>query len=112
MKLSEEKPKISEDDLIYAIATAAINTEGVFAIEGKVSQENLLANKGKAALRKGVKITKEHEKIRIDVFLVLEYGFKIPQIAWNTQQNINKALQELIQMQVSAINIHINGIHF
>lgn len=112
MKSNDEKPKIVEDDLIYQVANAAINTEGVFAMAGQITKENLFENKGKAVMRKGVKLAKEREKIKIDVFLVLEYGFRIPQIAWEAQRNINKALQDMISIPVSAINIHINGIHF
>ncbi|MGP1570082.1 MAG: Asp23/Gls24 family envelope stress response protein [Eubacteriales bacterium] len=112
IKSNEEKPKIKEDDLIYEVAFAALNTDGVFAVAEKITKENLIMSRGKAAMRKGVKITGEREKIKIDVFLILEYGFKIPQIAWATQQNINKALQKLSANPVSAINIHINGIHF
>lgn len=107
-----EKLKNVEEHLLYEIAAAAIKTQGVYSLAGRVSKENLLENKGKALLKKGIKITKDKESVRLDIYLIVEYGYKIPEIAWAAQRNIDKAVKEIEGIPVSAINIHINGIRF
>ncbi len=111
IKSGDENITVQEDDLYYEIAEAALDTAGVFAISGQITKENLLLNKGKNIMKKGIKLAKEKDKLKVDVFLILEYGFKIPQIAWSVQRNINKVFEKM-SIPAGAINIHINGVHF
>lgn len=104
--------QISEAELLYEIAAATIKTEGICGLRGKLTKDSLLENKGKAIMKKGIKITRKEEDIKLDIFVIVNYGYKIPDIAWKAQKNISKALEEFPQIKVSAINIHINGIQF
>ena len=39
---------------------------------------------------KGIKVSKDKEKITLDVFIVADYGVKIPQLAWDIQTAVKE----------------------
>ena len=103
--------KISED----VIATIAVRTitsiEGVHEMSGGIMSgiNNML---GKKMPTYGIKADVEDNKIYIDAYIVVEYGVKIPDIAWDIQDKVKKELEEVTGMTVETINVHIQGINF
>ncbi len=91
--------KISEDVIITCIANAALATKGLAGLSG-------------ASPKKGVKLSKEEEKLVVDLYVILNYGVKIPEVAWNIQKNVKKELEKIITREIKAINIHVQSIYF
>lgn len=51
----------------------------------------------------------------VDIFLYITFGYRIPEIAWNVQENVKKLLDKSSEKgnhKVEHINIHISGIDF
>ena len=48
----------------------------------------------------------------VDVYLIIKFGYKIPDIAWNVQENIKKVLDKDNITNVEHINIHVQGVDF
>lgn len=63
-------------------------------------------------VRKGIKITQSEEGLLIDLFITVQYGVKIPEIAWNLQEKVKKDIEGSLEQIVKKINIHVQGVHF
>lgn len=96
--------------VIASIASlAAVEIEGVKRIGGdfKSGILELIGKKNLMAIK--VEIDK-NEEIKLDVPLVIKYGFNIPTIADKVQENIRNALEKMTNLSVRNININVRGI--
>ena len=84
----------------------------------KISKELVSMAASKAALsvpgvnqEKGVKINHGKEGFIIDIYIIADFGVKIPQLAWDIQNSVKEAvLAATSNMAVKAVNIHIQGV--
>lgn len=67
---------------------------------------------GRKNLSKGVKVDVGEKEAAIDIFIVVEYGSKIPEVASQIQQKVKKAVQEMTGLNVVEVNVNIQGVTF
>ena len=60
----------------------------------------------------GVKVEIEDNLTNIDLYLVVDYGVKIPELAWSVQETVKANVEAMTGLNVAAVNIHIEGINF
>ncbi len=63
-------------------------------------------------LSKGVKVEVGDKETAIDLFIVADYGVRIPEMAWNIQENVKKTVENMTGLEVKEVNIHIQGVVF
>ena len=61
---------------------------------------------------KGVRVDMSGSSVIIDLYVVVEYGVKIPELAWEIQENVKNSVEAMTGMDVEKVNIHIEGISF
>ena len=66
----------------------------------------------KKSTSKGVKVEMNGDSVGIDLYIVVEYGIKIPELAWTIQENVKNRVETMTGLTVSKVNIHIEGISF
>ena len=66
----------------------------------------------KKNLSQGVKVDIDDGMANIDLYLVVKYGIKIPELAWNVQEAVKSTVEEMTGLNVTSVNIHIEGIDF
>ncbi len=97
-------------NVIASIASlAAVEIEGVKRVGGdfKSGLLELLGKKSLTAIK--VEIDK-NEEVRIDVPIVIKYGFNIPDIANKAQENIRNALEKMTSLSIKSININVQSV--
>ena len=60
----------------------------------------------------GVRIETEENTVYIDMHLILHENVNIREVSRNVQQNVTRAIQEMVGMDVGYINIHIEDIDY
>lgn len=98
---------IAEEVVAAIVADAVGEVEGVGPISQSVSEQL----PGKKTLR-GVRITESEGAIVIDVYLMLRYGFAIPDTAQKVQEGVSGAVSGMTGFPVKAVNVHVGGISF
>jgi len=96
--------------VIASIASlAATEIEGVKNIGGdfKSGLLELISKKSSVAVK--VEIDK-NEEVRLEIPLVIKYGFNIPDIANKVQENVHHALEKMTNLSIKDININVRGI--
>lgn len=66
----------------------------------------------KKSTSKGVKVDMSSESVSIDLYVVVDYGVKIPELAWSIQENVKDRVEGMTGLIVDKVNIHIEGISF
>ncbi len=115
-KASEEETigniKISVEVVSTIAGIAASEIDGVSCMYtsfvGGVAQK-LGAKKSSS---KGVKVDMAENCVSIDLYIVVDYGIKIPELAWSIQENVKENVENMTGLSVEKVNIHIEGISF
>ena len=100
------------DELVGVIAgLAATEVEGVAGMSGGVAG-GIAELLGRKNLSKGVKVVVGDKETVVDLYLIVNYGVRIPEVAWNVQENVKKAIENMTGLAVVEVNIHVQGIDF
>lgn len=103
---------ISEDVIGIIAGLAASEVEGIAGMTlGFVDGINQILG-GNKKYSKGVKIDLDGKKVTIDLFVNVTYGVRIPDIAWAAQNAVKTAVENMTGLDVTAVNINVQGITF
>lgn len=113
---TEEEPigniKISVDVVSTIAGIATSEVEGVAGMYGTFAggiAEMLGAKKNPA---KGVKVDMSETSVTIDLYIVVDYGVRIPELSWEIQENVKNSVETMTGLDVLKVNIHIEGVSF
>ena len=102
--------KISNDVIAVIAGVAASEVPGVAAMAGGLTGGLTEALKGKKNLAKGIKVETENNKAKIDVNIIVEYGARIPDVAFEIQNKVKKSVETMTGLKVDEVNVHIQGV--
>jgi len=52
------------------------------------------------------------DTIIINLYLIIQYGIKIPDLTWEVQTKIKEKLKKVTNLEIEQIDVHIQGIRF
>ncbi|MFA7549474.1 MAG: Asp23/Gls24 family envelope stress response protein [Sedimentibacter sp.] len=101
--------KISDDVVIIIAGIAASQVKGVNTARTGVTDgiTNLFS---KNNYSKGIKVEVTEETVVLDIFINVEYGYKINEVAREVQLAIKKEIETMTDLQVAAVNVHVLNI--
>ncbi|HCS74301.1 MAG TPA: Asp23/Gls24 family envelope stress response protein [Clostridiales bacterium] len=110
---TDDYGKVTFADEVIAIIAGLAATEipGVAGMSGGLAG-GIVEMLGRKNLSKGVKVVVGEKETAIDLFVVAEYGVRIPEMAWNIQENVKKSVENMTGLTVKEVNIHIQGVVF
>lgn len=110
-KDSEEKGIEISNDVIAVIAgVAASEVEGVTSMAGSFAGGISEVLSGKRNKAKGIKVDKTETTAKIDVNIIVEYGSRIPDVAYEIQKRVKKSVESMTGLTVEEVNVHIQGV--
>ena len=99
-------------DVIAVIAGVAVSeVQGVSGMAGSFAGGISEVLSGKKNLAKGIKVDKEDEKVKIDVNIIVEYGSRIPDVAFEIQNRVKKSVESMTGLKVEEVNVHVQGVN-
>lgn len=99
------------DDVVAIIAElAAKEVKGILGMSGGIA-DSITEMLGKKSPSKGVKVEVGEKETAIDLYIIVEYGVRIPDVAWQVQENVKKAVETMTGLNVVEVNIHIQGVN-
>ncbi|WP_422443900.1 Asp23/Gls24 family envelope stress response protein [Thermoanaerobacterium sp. DL9XJH110] len=110
---STEKGSIKISDEVVAVIAglAAMEVEGVAGMSGGIVG-GIAEILGRKNLSKGVKVEVGEKEAAVDLYIIVNYGVRIPEVAWNVQENVKKAIENMTGLSVVEVNIHVQGVNF
>ena len=103
---NDESIKIANDVVASIAGVAVSEVPGVYGMAGGITEIF-----GKKGLTKGIKVEVGDKETKIDVNIIAEYGVRIPDVAFEIQNRVKKAVETMTGLNVSSVNIHIQGIN-
>jgi len=102
--------KITDEVVAIIAGIAATEVPGVAGMSGGIAG-GIAEALGRKNLSKGVKVEAGEKEAAIDLYIIVEYGFRIPDVAWSIQEKVKKAVENMTGLNVIEVNIHIQGVN-
>ena len=67
---------------------------------------------GKKNPAKGVKVQVGAREVAVDLYIIVEYGLRIPDVALQVQEKVKDAVETATGMTVIEINVHVQGVGY
>ena len=111
---TEQDDSISiSDDVLVAIASKAVSeVEGVGSSMNQTMTEQLTEQIMRKKIGRGVRVESMDGEIVLNVYIMVRYGYAIPEVAEKVQQAVAAAVAAMTNFKVSAVNVHVGGVSF
>lgn len=103
--------KIADEVVGIITGLAATEIDGVAGMSGGIAG-GIADMLGRKSLSKGVKVEVSNETATVDVYVIINYGNSIPDVAWKIQDNVKQAIEGMTGLNVKAVNVHVQGVNF
>jgi uncharacterized alkaline shock family protein YloU len=102
--------KIASDVVAVIAALAATEVDGVHSMAGNITNE-LIGRLGVKKISKGVKIFMEDGVVRVDMMVVVNYGYSIPDLSRQVQERVSQQIENMTGLSVSDVNVRVAGVN-
>ena len=109
--LENSNIKIADDVIAVIAGAAASEVPGVSAMAGGFAGGISEVFSGKKNFAKGIKVEAGEKETRIDVNIIVEYGSRIPDVAFDIQNRVKTAVEGMTGLKVLAVNVHVQGVN-
>ena len=102
--------EISNDVVAVIAGMAASDVPGVAEMAGGFAGGISEVLSGKRNKAKGIKVDIDGKKAIIDVNIIVEYGTRIPDVAFEIQKRVKKAVENMTGFTTTEVNVHVQGV--
>ena len=100
------------DEVVGIIAVlAATEIDGIAGMSGGLVG-GIAEMLGKKNFAKGVKVEVGEREAAVDLYIIVKYGVRIPDVALSVQENVKQAIESMTGLSVVEVNIHVQGVGF
>ena len=103
--------KIANDVVAVIAGVAVSEVSGVAEMAGGFAGGITEVLSGKKNLAKGIKVEVGEKDTKIDVNIIVEYGVRIPDVAFEIQNRVKKAVETMTGLNVLEVNVHVQGVN-
>jgi len=103
--------KIADEVVAIISGLAATEVDGVAGMSGGLAG-GIAEMLGKKNLAKGVKVEVGEKQAAVDVFIIVRFGARIPDVAWQIQEKVKRAVESMTGLEVVKVNVHVQGVSF
>ena len=98
------------DEVVSVIAgLAATDIEGIAGMSGGLVG-GIAEMLGRKNLSKGVKVEVGEREAAVDLYIIVKFGVRIPEVALNVQERVKEAVEQMTGLKVVEVNVHVQGV--
>ena len=107
---AENGIEISNDVIAVIAGVAVSEVQGVASMSGGFAGGITEVLSGKKNMAKGIKVDKTENTAKIDVNIIVEYGSRIPDVAFEIQNRVKKSVENMTGLKATEVNVHVQGV--
>lgn len=111
IKTDNEGIKIANDVVSVISGIAVAEVQGVSGTTGGFAGGIQEVLSGKKNFSKGIKVEIEESDVKIDVNIIVDYGTRIPDVAFEIQNRVKKSVENMTGLKVLEVNVHVQGVN-
>lgn len=100
------------DEVVKVIAgLSAIEIKGVAGMSGGLVG-GIAEMLGRKNLSKGIKVEVGEKEAAVDLYVIMDYGIRIPDVAAQIQEGVKNAIERMTGLVVVEVNVNVQGVAF
>lgn len=103
--------RISDDVVATIAGLAALETPGIAAMSGGIS-EGLAKRLSGKNVQKGVSVEVGQLEAAIDLRVIVHYGIPIQEVCRQLQLNVRESVENMTGLHVVEVNVKVEGVAF
>jgi uncharacterized alkaline shock family protein YloU len=103
--------RIANEVVAVIAGLAATEIAGIAGMSGGIAG-GIAEMLGRRNLARGVKVEVGEHEAAVDLFVVVEYGVRIQDLALKAQENVKQAIESMTGLAVIEVNVHVQGVSF
>lgn len=107
--MNKGKTTIAPEVLHTIARLTTLNIEGVSRLCNTPSAINRLFSHG---FCEGSRIEIQDDTVFIDLYVILKNGVNVREVSHNIQQQVARAISDMVGMQVGRVDVHIDDIDY
>ena len=111
LKDEDDNINISEDVITTISGIAVSDISGVAEMAGGIAGGISEVLSGKKNPSKGIKADIDGKNVKIDVNIIVNYGVRIPDVAFDIQNKVKNSVETMTGLKVEEVNVHVQGVN-
>ena len=103
--------RIGDEVVSMMAGIAALEIPGIAGMSGGIAG-GIAELLGRKNLSKGVKVEVGEKEARVDLYIIIKYGERIPDVAIAVQENVKMQIETMTGLSVIEVNVHVQGVDF
>ena len=104
------KIEVAPRAIASIVARAVGQSYGVVGMAPHTLREGVAQVLHQQDAHRGVEVRIGHDSIAIDLYVILEYGTRIAEVARNLQEHVRYAVEQALGMTVAQVNVRVQGL--
>ncbi|HBG02081.1 MAG TPA: Asp23/Gls24 family envelope stress response protein [Firmicutes bacterium] len=104
------KISIREEVIATISGVAAMECYGLVGMAPRSIQDELTDLLRRENFERGVDIQFNEDSVTIQLYIVVEYGVKISEVARNVQERVKYAVETMLGLNVDAVNVKVQSV--
>ena len=103
--------EVAPSAIAHLASQVAVQCYGVVGLAARTLRGGMaqLLHRGEA-YRKGVQVRVDEDRVAIDLYLILEHGTRISEVAHNIMETVHYTVQRSLGVPVAEVNVHVQGL--
>ncbi len=104
------KIEISSTAVANLASQCVLKCYGVVGLASPSLRHGLAELLHRENVRRGVEVQRNGDQIIIDLYVIIEYGIRISEVARNIQENVKFSVEKSLGVPVAQVNVHVQGL--
>lgn len=104
------KVSIREEVIATISGVAAMECYGLVGMAPRSIQDELTDLLRRDNFERGVDIQFNEDSVTIQLYIVVEYGVKISEVARNVQERVKYAVETMLGLNVESVNVKVQSV--
>ncbi|MGE5576010.1 MAG: Asp23/Gls24 family envelope stress response protein [Syntrophothermus sp.] len=111
-EMSNELGQINISDEVIGIIAGVAATEcyGLVGMASRNIQDGIAELLRREHLNRGVEVRLEGDRLVIDLYIIVEYGVNISEVAHNVMEKVKYSVENIVGINVAKVNIRVQGV--
>lgn len=104
------KIEVSPTAIASIVAQVVLECYGVVGMSAKSLRHGLAEILHRDSSRRGVEVKLVDHQIIIDLYVVIEYGTRVSEVAHNIMRTVKFSVEKALGGPVAQVNVHVQGL--
>jgi uncharacterized alkaline shock family protein YloU len=91
-------------------AHAAVGCYGIAGMAARGLRDGVAELLHRENAARGVEVVEVEDGLRIDIFVIVQYGIRISEVAHNLQEAVKFAVERSVNVPVAQVNVNVQGV--